>query len=60
MIDSLKAKLAGWKGKMLSIGGSVTLLNSVLSNLPSYQLSFFKAPSKVIRDIRAIQRQFLW
>ncbi|XP_058760640.1 uncharacterized protein LOC131633987 [Vicia villosa] len=60
VISSLKAKLAGWKGKLLSIGGRVTLLNSVVSNIPSYQLSFYKVPSKVVKDIRAIQRKFLW
>lgn len=53
-------KLASWKGKLQSIGGKVTLLNSVISNLPIYQWSFFKMPSKVIKEIRAIQRKFLW
>lgn len=35
-------------------------MNSVLSNMPSYQLSFYKVSSKVIKEIRAIHRQFRW
>lgn len=60
MISSLKAKLVVWNGRPLSIRGRVTLLNSVLSNIPSYQLSFYKVPSKVVNEIRTIQRKFLW
>ncbi|XP_058774824.1 uncharacterized protein LOC131649096 [Vicia villosa] len=58
--NSLKAKILVWKGRLLSMGGKVTLLNSVLSNISSYQLSFYKVPSKVIKEIRALQRRFLW
>ncbi|XP_058741662.1 uncharacterized protein LOC131614050 [Vicia villosa] len=60
VICSLKEKLALWKGKLLSIGGRVTLLNNVLSNIPCYQLSFYKLPLKAEKEIRAIQIKFLW
>ncbi|CAK8534491.1 unnamed protein product [Lathyrus sativus] len=46
VIDRLKARLSSWKGIMLSIGGRVTLLKSVLTNLPIHYLSFFKASRK--------------
>jgi len=37
-------KLGSWKGKLLSAGGRLVLINSVLSSLPMFMLSFFEAP----------------
>lgn len=51
---SLEARWSSWKGRMLSIGGTATLINSVLSNMTSYQFSFYKAPIKVLKKIEAI------
>jgi len=42
------------------MGGRVVLLNAVLSSIPLYFLSFFKAPKKVLQEIVKIQRSFLW
>ncbi|CAI8598593.1 unnamed protein product [Vicia faba] len=58
--NSLKSKLSSWKEIFLSIGGRVTLLNTVLSNLPIYQLSFYKISVKTVQEITAIQRKFMW
>lgn len=44
----------------LSLAGCITLINSVLNATSVYTLSFYKSPSKVIREIRSIQRKFLW
>lgn len=41
-------------------GGHITLINSVISSIPIYQLSFFKVPSKILKVIISIQRNFLW
>jgi hypothetical protein len=40
ILNSIKSKLSSWRGRMLSIGGRVTLINSVLSSLPLYFFSF--------------------
>ncbi|CAN1805213.1 Putative ribonuclease H protein At1g65750 [Linum perenne] len=45
---------------MLSYGARLVLIKSVLSSLPTYHLSLFKAPSRVIGTIEKIQRRFLW
>jgi hypothetical protein len=60
ILDLMEKRLAKWKGKHLSIGGRVVLINSVLSSLPLYFFSFFKAPKKIIQEIIKIQRNFLW
>ncbi|GAU23785.1 hypothetical protein TSUD_26930 [Trifolium subterraneum] len=45
LIEKIRKRLSGWKCKNLSIGGRLILLKSVLSSIPVYFLSFFKAPS---------------
>ncbi|PNX92269.1 cysteine-rich receptor-like protein kinase [Trifolium pratense] len=47
VIDAVRFRLSGWKHSQLSIGGRVVILKSVLSAIPVYYLSFFKAPSGV-------------
>ena len=42
------------------MGGRITLINSVLTTLPIYLLSFFRIPKKVVQKIVTIQRNFLW
>ena len=39
IIRKFEAKLAKWKQRSLSMGGRITLINSVLSALPIYLLS---------------------
>lgn len=58
--DNMRDKLSPWIGRLLSIGGRVSLINSVLTNLPVYHMSFFKMPNKVIGDVVKLQRNFLW
>lgn len=60
VIAATRRKLSCWKGRFLSIGGRMTLINSVLNSLPLYFFSFYKAPKRVIKSLVAIQRNFLW
>ncbi|GAU20543.1 hypothetical protein TSUD_131010 [Trifolium subterraneum] len=48
VLARLKSRLSGWKSRFLSFGGRLVLLKSVLSSLPVYALSFFKAPSGTV------------
>ncbi|MCI18312.1 RNA-directed DNA polymerase (Reverse transcriptase), partial [Trifolium medium] len=41
----IKNRLSGWKSRFLSFGGRLVLLRSVLTSLPVFAISFFKAPS---------------
>lgn len=47
VIERVEKWLATWKGKFLSRGGKITLINSVLSNLPTYFMSLFLMPKTV-------------
>jgi hypothetical protein len=39
--ERLQLRLSIWKGKLLSLGGRLVLINSVLSNMVMYMVSFF-------------------
>jgi len=60
LIDRIKSRLSGWKSRNLSLGGRLVLLKSVLSSLPVYFLSFFKAPAGIISSIESLFNCFFW
>jgi hypothetical protein len=39
--EQIEKKLSSWKGKYLSVGGRLVLINLVLTILPMFMLSFF-------------------
>jgi hypothetical protein len=60
LLTKFEKRLQGCKGNMLSIGGQLTLLNSVLSSIPLYTLSIYKISQTVLDQIDKIRRRFLW
>lgn len=60
ILNKSRGRLAKWKHKSLFLGARITLINSVLSFLSLFFLSFFKIPSCVEKKIISIQRNFLW
>lgn len=60
MLDKIKQKLSLWRSKFLSKARRLQLIQSVLSGLPLYYLSFFRMPTVVARNIIAIQTRFFW
>ena len=53
-------RLSSWKGKNLSTGGRLTLINSVLSSLPMYMMSFFEIPKGVHKKLDYFRSRFFW
>lgn len=45
---------------LLSLGGKLTLVNSVISSIPLYTLSVYKIPITILNKIDKLRRQFLW
>jgi hypothetical protein len=60
VIEKMERRLAGWKRMYLSKGARLTLINSTLSNIPTYYLSLFPIPVKVANRLDKIQKDFLW
>ncbi|GAU46008.1 hypothetical protein TSUD_401300 [Trifolium subterraneum] len=55
-----RKRLSGWKSCFLPFGGRLVLLKSVLTSLPVYALSIFKAPSDTISSIESILIKKNW
>ncbi|XP_020253791.1 uncharacterized protein LOC109830842 [Asparagus officinalis] len=60
LLDNFHKKLSTWKKNSLSYGGRLVLLNSVLTSIPLYFMSFYKLPTWVIIEIDKIKKSFLW
>jgi len=58
VVDRIVARLSSWNNKFLSFGGHLILLKFVLSSLPVYFLSFFRAPAGIISYIESIFKRF--
>jgi hypothetical protein len=58
--DRFEKCLSSWKGKNLSTGGRLTLLNSVLSSLPMYMMSLFEIPTGVRKKLDYFHSRFFW
>ena len=60
MVDRISRGLDGWKKAHLSLRGTITLIQSCLSHIPTYFLSLFKIPSSIVLKVEKLQRDFLW
>ncbi|XP_028102778.1 uncharacterized protein LOC114302018 [Camellia sinensis] len=60
VLDKVRSRLAGWKRRLISFAGRLTLIKFVLYSLPNYYLSMFKMPSGVAREIERLEASFLW
>jgi hypothetical protein len=55
-----ESKLGCWKGKLLSYGDRLVLINSVLSSLPMFMLSFLEIPIGVRKRLDFYRSRFFW
>jgi len=60
LIDKIGARLPGWKGRLLTRAGRLTLINSVLTSIPVYHMTVFPLSKWAIKRIDRIRRNFLW
>ncbi|GLU11861.1 hypothetical protein SLE2022_285810 [Rubroshorea leprosula] len=60
IIDRVRAKLAGWKSRFLSLAGRVTLTSSVLAAIPNYYMQTMLLPASVHTELDQISRNFIW
>ncbi len=60
VIDKFSTRIGGWQAKLLSQGGRLVLVNLVLTSLPLYFLSVFRAPKWAIKRMEALRRAFFW
>jgi hypothetical protein len=56
--DRFESKLGNWIGKLLSYGDRLILINSVLTSLPMFMLSFFEIPKGVRKRLDYYRSRF--
>ncbi|WMV31905.1 hypothetical protein MTR67_025290 [Solanum verrucosum] len=60
IVEKFERRLASWQQQYLSLGGRLTLINSVLDSIPTYFMSLLLMPAKVKQRLDKIRRDFLW
>lgn len=59
IMDKAKPRMAGWQGKLLTLGGRRELVRSVLSSMPIYLLTALKVPKQFTKEFDKARRSFL-
>ncbi|GJT66456.1 RNA-directed DNA polymerase, eukaryota [Tanacetum coccineum] len=60
LIERFNNKLSGWKSNLLSIGGRLTIIKSVLGSLGIYYMLIFKAPETIVKMLESFRASFFW
>lgn len=60
MEDKITARTKSWTNRDLTYVGRAQLIKTILFSMQTYWSSFFIIPKKVIKEVEAILRAFLW
>ena len=60
LITKVSTKFQGWKAKLFSQVGRMTLINPVLNSIPIYTFSIFKALLSICKKLYSIVNAFWW
>lgn len=60
LIENIERRMQGWQSRLLSRGGRLVLVQSVLSSIPTYHMICFVLPKWVLSRIDKAMRAFLW
>ena len=58
--EKVWSKLKGWKEKLISQAGREILIKSVAQAIPTYAMSCFCLPNRLIKEIEVLIRKFWW
>ncbi|XP_010471448.1 PREDICTED: uncharacterized protein LOC104751234 [Camelina sativa] len=58
VLESFRAE--GWKGRLLSFAGRLTLTKAVLSSIHVHSMSTIKLPMSILNQLDGVSRDFLW
>jgi hypothetical protein len=58
--ENFEKKWSCWKGKLLSYGGRLVLINSVLSSFVLFMLSFYEVPKEILHKLDFYRSRFFW
>lgn len=60
LLEKLENRLSLWTHRTLNMASRLVLINDVLHSMPLYLFSILAAPKWVLKDIKRLQRSFLW
>lgn len=60
IVERVQAKLAGWKGHLLSFAGKVVLAQSVLTTILTYIMQNTMLPSRTLEALDRVTKNFIW
>lgn len=60
VLERVSSKLAGWKGRMLSLAGRITQTKAVLGSVPVHTMSSIKLPESTTKSLDHLSRDFIW
>lgn len=60
VIERMTSRLAGWKNRVLSFAGRVTLTKAVLSSIPVHLMSTICLPKSILDKMDQVSRSFMW
>lgn len=60
LIEKFRRALEGWKARLLSFGGCITLIKPVLATFPVYILSSAIVPKSIMHQMEKLMALYLW
>ncbi|GKA33409.1 RNA-directed DNA polymerase, eukaryota, reverse transcriptase zinc-binding domain protein [Tanacetum coccineum] len=58
VVKKFSSKLCSWKARLLSVGGRLSLIKSVLGNLSTYYMSIYMMPVSIRRQLESMRNKF--
>ena len=60
LVDKILKRIAGWRGKLLSLAARTMLIHTCLASIPVYLLSFIKFPKWAVKLLNTHMANCLW
>ncbi|KAG7559018.1 Reverse transcriptase zinc-binding domain [Arabidopsis thaliana x Arabidopsis arenosa] len=60
ILERMSSRLAGWKSRVLSFAGRLTLTKAVLSSIPVHSMSTIVLPASTLATLDKVAQSFLW
>ena len=60
IVDRMKQKAVSWSSRYLSTAGKMTMLQSVISPIPTFAMSCFELPKILCKKIQSVLTRFWW
>ncbi|GJZ71543.1 putative RNA-directed DNA polymerase, eukaryota, reverse transcriptase zinc-binding domain protein [Tanacetum coccineum] len=58
IVQRFSSKLSEFKARLLSVGGRLSLIKSILENLPTYYMSIYMMPVSIQKELESMRNKF--